>query len=158
MEQKLFHRFSLIFLEQFAGPTAKRRCRPRATIFQSFQSCRSVVSQLSSLSWGNLIHQVTLGGPRSPKISPLVGASKSIMRLLDLQMGLRDGVGAYFWWSSSAVDVFTYIFSEFDAFFVYSPNKGGTTGGGFLLVLYRITFVGQDFPSPSTCLDLPILA
>ena len=39
-----------------------------------------------------------------------------------------------------------------------SPNKGGTTGGGFLLSLYRITFECQDFPSPSTCLDLPRLA
>ena len=29
---------------------------------------------------------------------------------------------------------------------------------GFLLVLYRITFGGQDFPSPLTCLDLPRLA
>ena len=29
---------------------------------------------------------------------------------------------------------------------------------GFLLVFYRITFVGQDFPSPLTCLHLPRLA
>ena len=31
--------------------------------------------------------------------------------------------------------------------FQFSPNKGGTTGVGFLLTLYRITFVDQDFPS-----------
>ena len=31
---------------------------------------------------------------------------------------------------------------------VLSPNKGGTTGVGFLLNLYRITFVHQDLPSP----------
>ena len=30
---------------------------------------------------------------------------------------------------------------------IYSPNKGGTTEGGFLLSLYRITFVHQDFSS-----------
>ena len=42
--------------------------------------------------------------------------------------------------------------------YIYSPNKGGTTGVGFLLALYRITFVHQDFPSPPTCLDLPRLA
>ena len=40
----------------------------------------------------------------------------------------------------------------------FSPNKGGTTGVGFLLSLYRINFVIQDFPSPPTCLDLPRLA
>ena len=39
-----------------------------------------------------------------------------------------------------------------------SPNKGGTTGGGFLLPFYRITFMFQDFPSSSTCLHLPRLA
>ena len=39
-----------------------------------------------------------------------------------------------------------------------SPNKGGTTGVGFLLPFYRITFVDQDFPSWPTCLDLPRLA
>ena len=42
--------------------------------------------------------------------------------------------------------------------FLDSPNKGGTTGVGFLLSLYRITFACQDFPSPATCLDLPRLA
>ena len=40
----------------------------------------------------------------------------------------------------------------------YSPNKGGTTEGGFLLAFYRSTFVDQDFLSPPTCLDLPRLA
>ena len=40
----------------------------------------------------------------------------------------------------------------------YSPNKGGTTGVGFLLAFYRIRFACQDFPSSSTCLDLPRLA
>ena len=29
----------------------------------------------------------------------------------------------------------------------YSPNKGGTTGRGFLLGFYRSTFVHQDLPS-----------
>ena len=43
--------------------------------------------------------------------------------------------------------------------FIFIPQtKGGTTGVGFLLRLYRITFVRQDFPSPPTCLDLPRLA
>ena len=37
----------------------------------------------------------------------------------------------------------------------WSPNKGGTTEGGFLLALYRITFADQDFLSWPTCLDLP---
>ena len=32
---------------------------------------------------------------------------------------------------------------------LYAPNKGGTTEGGFLLTLYRITPVGQDFRSAS---------
>ena len=41
---------------------------------------------------------------------------------------------------------------------LYSPNKGGTTGVGFLLTLYRITFARQDLPLPPTCLDLPRLA
>ena len=30
--------------------------------------------------------------------------------------------------------------------------------GGFLLSFYIITFAGQDFPSPSTCLHVPRLA
>ena len=31
---------------------------------------------------------------------------------------------------------------------IFPQTKGGTTGVGFLLGFYRITFVGQDFPSP----------
>ena len=43
--------------------------------------------------------------------------------------------------------------------YLFIPQtKGGTTGVGFLLILYRITFVNQDFPSSATCLDLPTLA
>ena len=38
----------------------------------------------------------------------------------------------------------------------FSPNKGGTTGVGFLLTFYRITFVRQDFPPVAA--DLPRLA
>ena len=31
---------------------------------------------------------------------------------------------------------------------IIPQTKGGTTEGGFLLALYRITFVDQDLPSP----------
>ena len=54
---------------------------------------------------------------------------------------------------SETLDLIDYI-----DYGLHSPNKGGTTGVGFLLVLYRITFVDQDFLSPPTCLDLPRLA
>ena len=40
--------------------------------------------------------------------------------------------------------------------FCISPNSACTEG--FLLVLYRITFVFQDLLSRPTCLDLPRLA
>ena len=36
-----------------------------------------------------------------------------------------------------------------------SPNKGGTTEGGFLLSLYRSTFVDQDFPLSPGYLRVP---
>ena len=39
------------------------------------------------------------------------------------------------------------IFFVFFYYLCYSPNKGGTTGVGFLLTLYRTTFVPQDLPS-----------
>ena len=32
------------------------------------------------------------------------------------QVPLRDGLGAYFWWSLSVVDVFVTILSRFDRF------------------------------------------
>ena len=41
---------------------------------------------------------------------------------------------------------------------LFPQTKGGTTGVGFLLALYRITFVDQDLPSWPACLDLPRLA
>ena len=40
--------------------------------------------------------------------------------------------------------------------YIYSPNKGGTTEGGFLLPLYRIAFGFQDFQEVSA--HLPRLA
>ena len=33
-------------------------------------------------------------------------------------------------------------------FLLIPQTKGGTTEGGFLLIFYRSTFVHQDFPSP----------
>ena len=48
--------------------------------------------------------------------------------------------------------------NPFPLSFFFSPNKGGTTGVGFLLAFYRITFAHQDFPSPPTCIELPRLA
>ena len=57
------------------------------------------------------------------------------------------------------VDTIVSINNFIDIFIVIIPQtKGGTTGVGFLLILYRITFAHQDFPSPPTCLDLPRLA
>ena len=36
---------------------------------------------------------------------------------------------------------------------IIPKTKGGTTERGFLLALYRITFVHQDLPSPPGYLD-----
>ena len=39
-----------------------------------------------------------------------------------------------------------------------ADRRACRAGVGFLLILYRITFVDQDLPSPPTCLYLPRLA
>ena len=64
-----------------------------------------------------MIYQITLGGPRGPKIRSAVGASMSIMRLLGLKMGLRDGLGTHVCSSELCLDVIFVISSHFGSFF-----------------------------------------
>ena len=86
-----------------------------------------------------MIYQVTLGGPRAPKIRGACDPSMSLMRLLGPQVAFQDRLGAYFWSSKFDLDFFTAILLHLVGFYdCFGLDFGGVRPRKSLIFIERV--------------------